>query len=88
MNWNVGALAIWHHLPRGGYGYIHAVPCVVTGVTEKRVQIAVRKTDGFVVKRSVKPEALSPIASDFNREQAMFIRESLGPRLWIVGRNE
>lgn len=76
-----GTLAVWYHLPRGGYGYIHVVPCVVVRCTGKRVRIAVRKTDGFVVERSVKAEALSSIKGDTNRAMAEQIRESLNPRL-------
>jgi hypothetical protein len=76
-----GALAVWHHLPRGGYGYIHVVPCVVVRCTGKRVRIAVRKTDGFVVERSVKAESLSSVEGDANRAMAERVRESLKLRL-------
>lgn len=79
-----GDLAVWHHLPRGGYGYVYVVPCVVVRCTGKRVRIAVRKTDGFVVERSVKAEALSLIEDDVNREMAEQIRESLKPRLRLT----
>lgn len=78
-DWTIktGDLCIWHHLPRGGYGYIHVVPCVVMEVRETRTRIAVRKTDGSVVMRWVKPAALETARLDRNRDIAESIKSTV-----------
>lgn len=83
--WKPGDLIVWHHLPRGGYGYIHVVPGVVVKIgVGGKVCIAVRKTDGAVVTRWVKPGGVSSASGPVNIEMAAMIGESLQPRLRIV----
>lgn len=85
QQWRPGDLIVWHHLPRGGYGYIHVVPGVVLKIgVGGKVCIAVRRTDGSVVQRWVKPGGLSPASGPVNTEMAAMIGESLQPRLRIV----
>jgi hypothetical protein len=54
----IGQAVTWLHEPRGGYGYTIPIDGVVVKVTDKRVQIEVRKMNGERVKRWVTPDRL------------------------------
>ena len=54
----LGEQVIWSHSPRGGYGYIIAVPAVVVGFTNKRVRIAAQRNGQPPKTVSVRPENL------------------------------
>lgn len=53
-----GALVLWLHTPRGGYGYTIQVSARVIRVKRDRVRIAAKRQDGSEVERSVLPEKL------------------------------
>jgi len=54
----VGAMVMWLHVPRGGYGYVFPVDAKVLGVHSDRARIEVTKADGEIVRRTVRIENL------------------------------
>lgn len=51
----IGALVVWMHAPRGGYGYSCPVPARIVALNPPgdRAIILARKRDGSEVRRSV-----------------------------------
>jgi hypothetical protein len=66
-------IAVWKHIPRGGYAYIFRIPCVVLDGGKVRKKILVRKVTGEIVQRSVKIESLDLSLSDKEYELATAI---------------
>lgn len=50
----------WTYTPRGGYGWMIPVNAEVVKVNTKTVRILVKRIDGQMVERNVKPESLKP----------------------------
>ena len=48
----------WSYTPRGGYGWVIPVNAEVVKVNAKTVRIRVKRIDGAMVERNVKPESL------------------------------
>jgi hypothetical protein len=75
----VGQEVVWHYTTTRGWSYGYDVPGVVTAVTSKRVQIAVRwRVQGGAwqdVRRWVTPGKLSA-AEDTAAEYAQILRVS------------
>lgn len=56
----VGALCVWMHIPRGGYGYEYPVNAKIVSLSPHgdMANIAVEKKDGEIVHRIVKTSSL------------------------------
>jgi hypothetical protein len=48
----------WLYTPRGGYGYTIPVNAEVVKVSAKTVRVRVRRVNGEMVERNVKPASL------------------------------
>ncbi len=53
-----GALVLWLHTPRGGYGYTVAIDATVVTARRSGVQISVQTRSGAIVKRTVQASNL------------------------------
>ena len=50
----------WSYTPRGGYGWVIPVNAEVVKVNPKTIRILVKRIDGEMVERNVRPESLKP----------------------------
>lgn len=53
-----GALVVWIHVPRGGYGYQLPIRAKVLLVGREKARIEMKKKDGSLVERVVKVDSL------------------------------
>lgn len=60
MEFSKGMNVTWLSQPRGGYSYIHPVPAVVIGHTDKRIIIAAMLVNGNTKTVRVNPNNLQP----------------------------
>lgn len=57
-----GTNVMWHHVPRGGYGFVIPIPALVVSVGKRRVCVAVTNRAGnTMVQRHVEPASLHAI---------------------------
>lgn len=59
----IGALVTWVYTPRGGYGFNYPVNAEVVKVNGKTIRIRVKRANGALVERNVRPESLRPRGS-------------------------